>query len=69
MRATYHLVRGPRSGGRVIVTFATSPSCGGSIAGVAGRTSREYKRVNNGGYPGLSDCSINRMSTGGYDVV
>jgi hypothetical protein len=31
-------------GGRVIVTFATSPSYGGASAGAAGGTSTEYKR-------------------------
>jgi hypothetical protein len=68
-RASYHLGRGPGSGRRVIVAFATSPSYGGSSAGAAGSTGTEYKRDNNGGYSGSSDCSINRLSNGGLEGV
>jgi len=39
-------------GRRVIVTFATSPSYGGSSAGAAGGTSTEYKRGYNDGLKG-----------------
>jgi len=49
-------------GKRVIVTFASSPSYGGSSASGGGYG-------NQGGHSGSSDYSINRMSNGGFEVV